>query len=227
MTAGAELAKGYQVWALDLRNHGSSPHHPEHSYPALAADLEAFREQKGWAEFVLLGHSMGGKTAMRYAVDHPEKVARLIILDIGPGDHAPYHAREIEALAKLPLSTIKTRKDAEDLLAETVQDWAMRQFLLTNLKRQGQEWGWQVNLAALQANLFSLAKSPLAETERFHGPTLLIRGEKSSFVSDAEVTLAKTFFPALKEKTIPHAGHNAHVENKPAFVETVHSFLAE
>ena len=224
-TAGADLARGFQVWALDLRNHGNSPHHPEHSYTAMAADLEAFRVQKGWPKMALLGHSMGGKTAMRYAVDHPEVVTRLAILDIGPGDHDPYHAREIEALVNLPLERIENRKVAEELLSERVQDWAMRQFLLTNLRRREGVWGWQVNLPALQKNLISLAKSPLLGGERFIGPTQLIRGANSTFVSNDEVALAKEFFPALEEVTISRAGHNVHVENKVDFVKEVLRFL--
>ncbi|MCH8473698.1 MAG: alpha/beta fold hydrolase [Opitutales bacterium] len=224
-TAGAELAGRYQVWVLDLRNHGSSPHDPVHSYEAMSADLEAFRVEQGWSQMVLLGHSMGGKASMRYAVDHPERVSTLVIVDIGPGDHDPYHAREVEALAGLPLPLLQNRREADEILAKDISDWAMRQFLLTNLRRRGKAWEWQVNLPVLRENLVSLAKSPLASEDRFKGPTLLVRGAESTFVSEAEVQLAEKYFPALKAITIPAAGHNVHVDNKGAFVQAVRGFL--
>ncbi|MCC5790638.1 MAG: alpha/beta fold hydrolase [Opitutales bacterium] len=226
-TVGPALAKGFQVWALDLRNHGSSPHSPVHSYEAMKVDLETFRVAMGWEKIVLLGHSMGGKAAMRYAVDYPERVSKLMIVDIGPGDHDPYHAREVEALAALPLQCLENRREADEILARDVPDWAMRQFLLTNLRRRGKVWEWQVNLPVLQNNLVFLAQSPMTSGDRFFEPTLLVRGAESTFVSDAEVELAKTYFPELEAVTIPRAGHNVHVENKEAFVAAVRGFLED
>lgn len=226
-TAGTDLASGYHVWAVDLRNHGSSPHHPLHTYEAMAADLEGLRREMDWETMVLLGHSMGGKAAMRYACDNPKRVSALIVVDISPVDHKPYHAVELAALKDLPLPAIGTRKEADELLSKAVPDWAMRQFLLTNLRRSADGWQWQVNLEALTGHLADLARSPLSSGDSYLGPTLFVRGGQSDFVPDEDIPQAREYFPNSQWQTIPQAGHNVHVEARPDFARMVTAFLQE
>ena len=223
-SAAPLLATGGPVFAVDLRNHGESPHTDLHDYAAMMADLEALRQRMGWDAFHLIGHSMGGKVAMRYACTYPEYVQSLTVVDIAAADHQPYHAREVEALVQLDLPSLKDRRQADERLAETITDWAMRQFLLTNLKREGQGWAWIVNLPVIRDALPGLARNSLVPEDAYDGPMLLLLGERSSFVRPVEARAMRTFFPRQKTVIIPRAGHNIHFEEKEAFADAWTAF---
>lgn len=225
-TVARELAKTFEVFALDLRNHGQSPHSAEMDYPALAGDVLAFLDANDFESVTLLGHSMGGKTAMRLAVDHPKRVETLIVADISPKGYASHHRIEMGAMQAMPLDILKSRKDAETHFERFgVDEWAHRQFLLTNLVRdpETKAFKWQINVAGIDRNMEQVAQSPLAEGERFEGPTLFIRGENSNFMTDEDVDIIQNHFPYSRVAMVTDAGHNVHVENKAGFLEAVAS----
>ena len=156
-SAGVALAeRGHRVLAVDLRNHGVSPWGDDCGYPALAGDVVACLERLALGPVHLVGHSMGGKTAMRLAMDRPDLVARLTIVDIAPRAYADRVRVEFAAMNALDLTAVTSRKDAEEKLAAQVPEWGMRQFILTNLGQDAEgRWRWTVHRAALTAALSS------------------------------------------------------------------------
>lgn len=237
-TAGAGLAEaagGRNVWALDLRNHGKSPWHEVMNYDAMLADVLAWLDARGFGAVDLMGHSMGGKVAMALACRHPERVRRLVVVDIAPKDYLSHgHRAEFAAMNELLLAELQSRGEAELKMEGRVPDWAMRKFLTTNLERgEDGAWRWAVNLPVLTAALPALEANPLGEGEGgedrdvFAGSTLVIRGGKSRYVKDEDVARVKAFFPAARIETIAAAGHNPHMETRAEFCAVVAAFLAE
>jgi len=222
-TAGAALTSRYHVWALDLRNHGRSPHAPEMTHDVLAADVLAWMDAQGLARGALLGHSLGGKVAMRLACRHPDRVDRLIVVDIAPRAYPEYAQRvEVQAMAGLRLEDLDSRADAERRLEGSVKDWAMRKFLTTNLDRDADgRWRWIVNLPVLQAALLDLVQDPLGPDDHFDGPTRFILGGRSSFVQAADHAVIRRHFPAVEITVMPESGHNPHLEAREQFATLV------
>ena len=222
-TVGRDLAVRYHVYALDLRNHGGSPHSAEMTFPAMLADVLAWFEASSRAKATLIGHSMGGKVAMLLACRHPERVERLIVVDTAPRAYrSPGLEAQFAAMLALPLDTLRSRSDAEQRLEASVPDWAVRKFLTTNLA-QGMDgrWHWLVNLPVLAAALPELGKNPLAPSDRFAGPTLLVAGGKSRFLLAADHAPIAAHFPGARVEVIPEAAHNPHMETREAFVRVV------
>jgi len=218
-TAGRELAAGRRVYALDLRNHGLSPHAPGMSYAAMAADVVAWLDANGVGPVHLVGHSMGGKVAMLLACRSPARVARLAVVDIAPRDyHWPERRREFAAMNGLDLAAIRSRADAEARLEPLVPGWADRKFLTTNLERVGQGWKWLVDLPAITAALPELQRDPLGPADRFDGPALFIAGGNSGYVRPADHGAIAAHFPSARIVVIPGAGHNPHMEAREALV---------
>lgn len=219
-STGKLLADRFHVYALDLRNHGGSPHSETMNYPSMAGDVLKFMEQHGLSDGVLIGHSMGGKVAMRVACDHPEKILGLGIVDIANREYPPRWEKEFSAMRALPVDRISTRREAEEGLAETISDWAFRKFLCTNLERNesGEGFHWIVNLDVLQASLPKLFVRMPEEHEQYSGPTVFIRGEKSRFVEDEDIPAMNAHFPKAKMVTVQDAGHNVHFDNPEGFL---------
>ncbi len=222
-TTGGDLTAHHRVYALDLRNHGRSPHAPEMDYPTLAADVLAWLDAHQLGQVHLVGHSMGGKTAMVLATAHPERVARLTVVDIAPKDyHSAGHRSEFAAMNELDLRTLQSRAEAELRFEARVSDWAMRKFLTTNLERgEDQAWRWTVNLPVLTAALPMLEANPLAPEDTFAGPTHFILGGRSRYVESADHPAIARHFPAARLTTLAEAGHNPHMEARAAFVSAV------
>ncbi len=227
-TAGRELTAKYHVLALDLRNHGDSPHDPETTYAAMVADVLAWLDAQKLGRVTLLGHSMGGKVAMLLACRHPGRVSVLIVVDIAPKGYSwPAHRQEFAAMNELELGSLPSRVAAEKTFESRVSDWGMRKFLLTNLTRTEEgRWAWTVNLPALTAALGTLESNPLAPEDHFDGPTLFIAGGKSRYVEAADYAAIRRHFPAARIEVIAPAGHNPHIETREAFVALVQSFPA-
>lgn len=226
-TIGRALQDRFDVHALDLRNHGNSPHAEAMRWAELCADLEAYLEKKGLRNIVLMGHSLGGKVAMRFACQNPGLVQKLIIVDIAARAYPPYHDQEFRAMKSIALGELASRKEAEAALAPLVADWAMRQFLLTNLVRDEATgaFRWQANIEALHASLPHIRQNSLLETDRYHGPTLLVRGAKSNFIEDGDADEMLHWFPKLEQVIVPKAGHNVHVENRKGFLGVLEDWL--
>jgi len=222
-TAGTELSTHFHVLAVDLRNHGRSPHAEEMTYTAMLMDLLEWMDACGLPRVALLGHSMGGKLAMLLACRYPERIDRLIVVDIAPKDYPAMAQRsEVAAMNELRLDDLKSRAEAEIRLEARVPDWAMRKFLVTNLERdEAGGWRWLVNLPSLTRALPELIKNPLANQDHFEGPAHFILGGKSRFVSAEDHAGILRHFPAGRITVLPEAGHNPHLQARAAFVQAV------
>ncbi len=223
-SAGADLAATFHVFALDLRNHGRSPHAPLMTYEAMLYDVLAWLDANGLARVTLLGHSMGGKVAMLLACRFPQRVERLIVVDIAPKDYLSHaHRAEFAAMNALDLRALNSRGEAEARFEAHVADWGMRKFLATNLERDSGAggWKWLVNLPVLTASLPSIEASSLTASDRFDGPTDFIIGEKSNYVLSEDHAAIRRHFPFSRIVTIAGSGHNPHMEARVAFVKAV------
>jgi esterase len=220
-----ELAGAWRVVTVDLRNHGQSPHHAEASYAAMGGDVVRLLEELGWGHAAIIGHSLGGKVAMHLALTRPQLVSRLVVVDIGPrAYHAP-HEDLFTALRRLELRSLHSRTQADELLAASVPHRATRHFLLTNLVRAPHGgWRWRVNLEALHAHREQLTGA--LEGRPYPGPALFVRGKRSDYVAEGDLTEIRRLFRHAELVTIPNAGHWVHVDAPGPFVEAVRAFLA-
>ena len=226
-TIGKALQARFDVHAVDLRNHGSSPHADAMRWAEMNDDLQAYLDLHSLNSVVLMGHSLGGKVAMRYACENPDVVAKLIIVDIAAKPYPPYHDNEFRAMKRIPTAELANRKEAEELLEPMVPSWPMRQFLLTNLVSDEATgaYKWQVNLETLHASLPHIRQNSLLETDRYDKPVLLIRGANSDFIEDDDAEDMQYWFSHLREEIVPSAGHNVHVENRKGFLEVLNHWL--
>lgn len=227
-TVGRDLADTAHVYAVDARNHGQSPHAEPMDYPAMMEDLLAWLDANTTGPVDLMGHSMGGKTAMMLACRHPDRVRRLIIVDMAPRDyHWPGGRAEYVAMNALDLVALKSRADAEMQMEAVINDWAMRKFLTTNLERDDAgKWRWIINLPLLTESLPILERNPLTGHDHFDGLTVFIAGAKSSYVRPEDHAVITRYFPSARVKTLAESGHNPHMEAREAFVAEVRAALA-
>lgn len=225
LTIGRRLAESYHVFLLDLRNHGQSPHSDEMSYPAMAEDLLEFIDEHHLEKPIVLGHSMGGKVAMQFALTFPDKISHLIVVDIAPRAYFHSHFKYfLENLMVLNLEQFKTRTEIDRFLAEKIPQVAIRQFLLKNLKRnENQSFEWKINLPAIYHNLDQILGGISAQTT-FAGPTLFIKGEKSDYISERDETEIKKLFPGAQIKIIKGATHWVHADAPDRLLQEVLKF---
>jgi pimeloyl-ACP methyl ester carboxylesterase len=216
-------AAGYHVIALDARNHGKSPHAPEMTYDAMADDVTAWMDAQGLARAVIVGHSMGGKTAMLIACRQPERVERLVVVDIAPKDYFwVAHRGEFAAMNELDLASLQSRAEAEMRFEARVDNLGMRKFLTTNLERnENGGWRWAVNLPVLTQSLPAMEKNSLQPADRFDGPSLFIAGGRSQYVQPGDHNLIRRHFPAARIEVIADSGHNPHMDKREEFVRLV------
>jgi pimeloyl-ACP methyl ester carboxylesterase len=224
-TIGNTLSANYQVWLIDQRNHGKSPHSDDFNYEILAEDLKHFFEQQYIVRAHVMGHSMGGKTAMQFALTYSEKLLKLIIVDIAPKAYDSHHDEIIDALQSLDLSKVSKRSDAEEVLGLKIPQQSVQQFLLKNLGREPEGYKWKMNLDALVANYDKII-GDVNNENLYNGPTLFIRGSKSDYIQDADIPVIKSQFTQAEFVTIDGVGHWVHAEAPQLFIETVSNFLA-
>ncbi len=226
-TAGRDLASRFHVFALDLRNHGTSPHDDDMGFDAMIADVIGWLDARALPRVTLLGHSLGGKVAMRLAAQHPSRIERLIIVDIAPKDYRwAAHRAEFAAMNELNLEHLKSRAEAELRFEARVDDWAMRKFLVTNLERDHASgcWRWAINLPVLTEALPTMEANSLAPDDRFDGPTLFVTGERSHYVQSEDHATIRRHFPHAEFVGVPGAGHNPHMDRREEFVAVVTAF---
>lgn len=220
-----QLANQFQVLAVDQRNHGHSSHSPEMDYRLMAEDVAGLLEEEGIARAHVMGHSMGGKTAMAFGLIYPELLRKLIIVDIAPRVYPPLHEPILEALMALNPSEFATRKQMEDALAEALPDLSLRRFLLKNIGHNtAGVFQWRFGLKEIARNYGHL-RQPIAPVGHFEGPAMFVRGQHSEFLTEGDLAGIKRLFPQSVLETIPEAGHLVHVENPAAFVKMVTRFL--
>jgi len=215
-----------RVIAVDLRNHGRSPHSDGMRYAAMATDVIALLDTLEIAQVDLLGHSMGGKVAMTLARLHPARVAHLIVADIAPVVYAHGHDEVFAAMRRVESELPTSRRDAAALMQKDIDDGATRQFLATNLVRDDEGvMRWRVGLDEISAGYEDIVAAPDGE-EPFEGPTLLIRGGASPYVRDDYRDAVEAVLPGAEWQTLDGAGHWLHAEQPEAFREAVNRFIA-
>lgn len=222
-TAGPELATHYHVFALDLRNHGRSPHADEMTYEAMMDDVLGWLDGQRFETSSLLGHSMGGKVAMLMSCRHPQRVRELTVVDIAPKRyHWVAHRASFAAMNELNLADLHSRAEAELRFEARVPNWATRKFLTTNLEQADDgRWRWQINLSAITAGIATLESNPLKADDRYVGPTRFIAGGRSNYIEESDHAAIRAHFPKAGITTLPESGHNPHMEAREAFVAEV------
>lgn len=218
-------ADGHQVHLVDQRNHGRSFHDPEFNYQVMAADLKAYLDYHQLDTVVLLGHSMGGKTAMEFAVTWPNRVQKLVVADIAPKQYPAHHQDILKALASLDFDQITSRSQADATLAQYLPEVGVRQFLLKNLYwvEKGR-LGLRINLPVLTQNASQVGDNLQADS-RYMGPTLFIKGGRSSYILDSDEMGIRHHFPEYEIITLKNTGHWLHAENPDEFYRIVTKFL--
>ncbi|XP_045316033.1 protein ABHD11 [Leopardus geoffroyi] len=222
---------GRRVLTVDARNHGDSPHSPDMSYEAMSQDVQDLLTQLGLVPCVLVGHSMGGRTAMLLALQRPELVERLIAVDISPvettsnSDFPSYMAAMRAVDVPDDMSRSSARKLADQQLSTVIQDTAVRQFLLTNLVEVDGRFVWRVNLEALAQHVDKILAFPPRQ-ESYPGPTLFLLGGNSQYVHPSHHSEIRRLFPQAQMQTVPNAGHWIHADCPQDFMAAIRGFLA-
>mgnify|MGYP006197510429 CR=1 FL=1 len=226
-TLGNDFAEaGFQVHLIDQRNHGRSPHTDTFNYLEMAKDVKEYLDTHNLKNIILMGHSMGGKTAMTVASLFPHLVEKLVVVDIAPKYYAPHHQQILEGLQAVDDATLTSRGDADDLLSKYVKEKAVRMFLLKNLYWKTKEkLGLRLNLSVLSSQVEELG-SVLPKEYSYNKPVLFIKGERSNYITVEDEALIKQHFPEAQIISIPKAGHWVHAENKDAFYKSVMDFMA-
>jgi len=224
----AQLGKTCRAYALDLRNHGDSPHTPPFTLGDLVCDVETWIETNiPGGPVTMMGHSLGGKVAMKLACKRPDLVERLVIVDISTQPAPRRWGPVFAAMLGIDLAALKDRKGAEDQLeAKGVTDWAMRKFLSSNLAvDKSGRWSWKIGVASLNASAEDIVAKVLDDDARYEGPALLIRGGLSPYAPLADIPAMREHFPLLKVETMPGSGHNVHIDSPHKFLDVVQGFI--
>ena len=218
-------ANGFQVHALDMRNHGKSFHSSDFSYQLMVQDVVAYCHFHDLKSIAVIGHSMGGKVAMLLATQFPELVHQLIVADIGPKFYAPHHQIILKALNAVDFSKKPTRNAVEMLVSEYISDVGTRQFLLKNLYwKSPEQLAFRFNLEVFNDQIDQIGQA-LPHESYFNGATLFLRGEKSDYILDSDFETILHHFPKANIQTIPNAGHWLHAENPKVFLDQTLLFL--
>lgn len=233
ISVGRVLAEKRQVFLIDQRNHGKSPHSTDWDYNAMSNDLEEFLVEKNLTNVILLGHSMGGKTVMNFACNQPKtannenifNIEKLIIADIAPRAYPLHHKAILEGLLSIDVANLASRQVAEQQLAKFVPENDTRNFLLKSLYRdENGKFAWRINIPVINEKIEGIMNI-LEKKQSFDNATLFIRGGKSNYIQEEDLPLIKTFFPNYELKTIIDAGHWLHAEKPQEFIKIVTEFL--
>jgi len=233
-TVAKHFSQHYQVISVDLRNHGRSPHRDSQTYTEMAIDLLELCDTLGLDRIHLVGHSLGGKVAMQFATQYPDKLEKLIVVDMAIRTYPDAYTHIIDAMMAVDLSTMQSRGDVDKALISKIPHAMVRQFLLMNLIKPDLNHtesdlnktglAWRINLAALRANYPHLIQA-VCEHTSYEKPSLFIRGERSDYVQDADIEHIKTHFTNAQFASLA-TNHWVHAEQPQAFIEVVANFLA-
>jgi esterase len=224
MTLAKKLGEHFEVFLVDARNHGQSPHSNEFNYDVMADDLYGFLMEHQIIDPIILGHSMGGKTAMQFAMNYPNKLSKLIVVDIAPKSYPVHHTAILDGLLSLNLAIINTRKGVDEELSKTIDDFSTRQFLLKNLYWvEKDKLAFRFNLPVINDKIEIIGQG-LENIEPFKKPTLFIRGEKSNYIKESDYEAIKNIFQNTEIITM-NTGHWVHAEKPVEFLQIVSSFL--
>lgn len=216
---------GFLVYIVDARNHGRSLHSDEFDFPLMSNDMIELMDDENISSASVIGHSMGGKTAMWMACEHPDRVSKLLVADIAPRSYEPHHQSVIAAIHSVDTDEITSRKEAETKLRESLHDEGNVQFLLKNLYwNEKEKLDWRFNIHGIEKNIANIGIA-LPDQFRFNGPTLFLRGEKSGYITESDRTDIVKHFPVAKINTVSNAGHWIHAENPSGFMDAALEFL--
>ncbi|MBN2637716.1 MAG: alpha/beta fold hydrolase [Bacteroidales bacterium] len=219
--------EGFEVYVIDQRNHGQSPHSPVFNYLTLTSDLTDFIEDHEIKNPILLGHSMGGKVAMRYTLENPDLVKRLIVVDIGIKAYPPrqQHIEIIKAMRQINLANAKSRHDVEHQLEPLIPQIRIRQFVLKNIYRdENNNFRWRLNVEGIEPNLNDMMDS-IDFDQTYDRPTLFIRGGASDYILPLDYGDLRKNFPHAEIITIEGASHWVHVEAWERFYQITFGFM--
>lgn len=219
------LSPDFRLFCPDARNHGDSPHSELMDYPSMAEDLAAFIDENCGGRAHVLGHSMGGKTAMQLALTRPEKIDRLIVVDIAPVAYDHSHRPMIEAMMNLKLEGLKNRAEADRNLTAEIAEPMVRLFLLQNLMRRDDHFAWRMNLPVLHASTDDIVGFPENGDSEFDHPTLFLYGEDSDYVTEESRSMIPSSFTAAEFFGIPGAGHWVHADKPDVLIREIQRFL--
>jgi len=222
-TMARKLAKDYTVFIVDQRNHGRSPHSDEMDYSLMAEDLKKFMESKWIFEARIIGHSMGGKTAMQFALFYQEMVKQLAIIDIAPKAYKGNHETIFKALKSVDLDKVEDRKEVDQILKQQIEEVGVRQFLLKNLSRKKEGgYQWKMNLPTIHKS-YDAILGQIEIDESYDGQALFVKGENSNYISNEDLPLITEWFPNATLQTVQNAGHWVHAEAP----EELHNMLLQ
>lgn len=225
-TVARMMESQYQCIVIDMRNHGRSPHDPEMNFKVMASDILELMNDLELEHSSLLGHSMGGKVAMQFALDHPQKVDKLIVADMAPKRYSPHHDHVIDAIESVQPEELTERSQVEEGLARFLgNDQSTIQFIMKNISRRPEGgFEWKSNMPVIIDAYLDLMDEILPITP-FMGSTLFVRGENSRYILDEDIPHIKDLFPNSSLVTIKNAGHWVHADAPEAFAKTVLAFL--
>jgi len=220
-----KLGAQYKVFAVDLRNHGQSPRSDEISYGAMAADLGELINDQSVDRISIIGHSLGGKVAMQFALSWPEQVEKLVVVDMAPRSYPPHHDYIFKALLTLDLASFKTRQEIDRAIAAQIPQATVRQFLLKSLQRdQSGAFYWRINLPALY-NHYAGLSAALPTNKTCNRPALFLKGEKSDYIRSEDEPMIRELFPQAEIRMLPGAGHWLHADVPESFFRNVQEFI--
>lgn len=224
---GRAFAEDFNVYLLDMRNHGRSPWSEEFNYPSMAEDVIAFANNNGISQFFLLGHSMGGKVAMQVAAMKPNCLLALIVIDIAPKAYeVNSHHILLNAMNNLDPEKFKSRKDLDAALQKDISDFGVRQFLLKNIKRdENKNFAWKINLKAISNNINLIGSYIPTFPRPFNKNTLFIRGSQSEYITNSDYSQIAETFPSVSIINVLGAGHWVHADQPNSLYNYVNTFL--
>lgn len=225
-TLSKVFGQHHLVYLVDQRNHGQSPHSEEMNYEVLAEDLHEFIQANNIQKPDIIGHSMGGKAAMNFAVKYPDMLRKLVVVDIVPKAYPVHHDAILDGLHDIPLDSIGSRSEADTRLSANVPETSVRQFLLKNLARDEEgKFKWRINLPAIDHNIEALGFGMILSGKHY-GPCLFIRGEKSNYYAPGDEERIMEIFPNAEFKTLD-TGHWVQAERPDEFAREVLTYLAK
>ncbi|MBC7450167.1 MAG: alpha/beta fold hydrolase [Cytophagales bacterium] len=225
MSVTKALALTNNVYVLDARNHGQSPHDDAFDYKAMAADLKEFLEEHAIKNPILIGHSMGGKTIMRFAAEYPDIASLLIVVDISPRFYRRHHDDILAGLNSIDIETLKSRNDADASLAHYVGDIGVRQFLLKSLYRDADStFQWRINLPVIQEKIDNIGEA-LPDDVMIDTPTLFIKGNLSGYIEEKDTFVIQQHFSNYEVKGVDGASHFVHSEKPEEVINLIHTFV--
>ena len=232
LTLGRQFAETYRVFLIDQRNHGRSPHDEKMNYAVLADDLYHFIEEHQLKNPLLIGHSMGGKVVMQYALTYPDTYEKMVVVDISPRKYnVSHHEAILNGLKAIDVENLKSRGEADEKLGQYIDEEGVRMFLLKNLARTKDGFEWKMNLPVLEKSILKIGgavtknKNIDTAVDFNDKSTLFINGGQSRYIQEKDIPTIIKYFPTAHIHTIEEAGHWVHAQAPKEFFETVMNFL--